>query len=154
MDFTEKISLLAEKVKQNQGKISSEEGTKMFLILDFIEALGYNTRDPTVFIPEYGAAYGEKMGTKVDYAILKDGVPIIFIEAKPLNKDLKESDEQLSYYFSTKKTARLGILTNGNDYRFFTDYDEPNMMDKSPFLKIRLSELKKSDIDNLQKLIN
>jgi hypothetical protein len=153
LDFIGKIQLLVEKVKQNQDKITNEEATKQFLILDFIEALGYNTRVPAEFIPEYGADYGEKKGTKVDYAILKEGVPIVFIEAKPINKVLQDHDSQLEYYFGTSKTAKLGILTNGNDYRFFTDYDEPNRMDKRPFLKIRLSEFKKSDIDNLKKLI-
>jgi len=152
MGFKEEMQLLSQKIRQNKGHITNEEGTKQFLILDFIEALGYNTREPKEFIPEFSAGYGDKKGTKVDYAILKDGHPIVFLEGKPITKSLEDHDEQLEYYFNNSLTAKLGILTNGDEYRFFTALDNKNRMDKRPFLKIRLSELKDSDIENLQKL--
>ncbi|MCA9175602.1 MAG: type I restriction enzyme HsdR N-terminal domain-containing protein [Planctomycetales bacterium] len=106
--------------------------------MPLINALGYNVFDPTVVVPEFTADVGTKKGEKVDYAILRDGAPILLWECKRLGVNLDDAHcSQLFRYFTTT-SARIGILTNGVDYRFFSDLDEPNKMDTRPFFEFSL----------------
>ena len=52
-----------------------------------------------------------KKGEKVDYAIMKDGAPVILIECKSITENLAQHDSQLFRYFGTT-TAKFAILTN------------------------------------------
>ena len=92
-------------------------------------------------VPEYTADVGTKKHEKVDYAILKDGSPILLIECKDFDIKLgQEHRSQLSRYFMVTK-ARYAILTNGIIYQFFTELDEKNQMDVTPFLIIDMENL-------------
>jgi hypothetical protein len=83
-----------------------------------------------------------KKGERIDYAILQNGEPVILIECKACQVPLNVTHEgQLLRYFQTSK-ARFGILTNGIAYQFFTDLDEPNKMDKRPFMEFNLLDPK------------
>jgi len=69
--------------------------------MPFINVLGYDVFDPTEVVPEFTADIGTKKGEKVDYAIMKDGKPIILFECKWSGADLnKEHASQLHRYFS------------------------------------------------------
>src|SRR4030042_5419638 len=81
IDKLREISARIPKLKQD-GLIKTEEGTKNALVMPFINALGYNVFDPTEVTPELVADVGTKKGEKVDYAILKNGKPIILFECK------------------------------------------------------------------------
>jgi hypothetical protein len=126
--------------------------TKQALIIPFIQILGFDVFNPIEVRPEYSADFGNKKGERVDYALFKDNEPIIFIEAKPVNENLNNHDAQLSRYFNSTTDVKLAILTNGSEYRFFTDLNTNNVMDESPFLIIDLLNLKDSDVENLNKL--
>lgn len=52
-------------------------------------------------------------------------------------------------YFGTTR-AKFAILTNGVEYKFFTDLEEQNKMDSSPFLVIDLLDLRDNDIAELK----
>ena len=93
---------------------------------------------------------GMKKGEKIDYAILKDGDPIILIECKHWEQDLNLYDNQLIRYFNVSK-AKFGVLTNGIIYKFYTDLAEPNKMDEKPFLEVNLLEMKDAQVEELKK---
>lgn len=142
MDFIEEIKALALKIPKYSEIINTEEGTKNALIMPFIEILGYDTRDPTEVVPEFTADIDTKNGKKVDYAIFKDDKPIMLIECKSMGSDLnKEHKEQLSSYFHECE-AKVGILTNGIVYRFYSDLESTNKIDKKSFLEIDLANIK------------
>ena len=151
MDFIDEIKTHAKKIPALKEQIQGEEGTKNALIMPFIKILGYNVFDPNEVNPEFTADVGTKKGEKVDYAIIKDGKPCILIECKSINSDLsKEQASQLFRYFSVT-SAKIGILTNGIIYQFFTDLDEKNKMDIKPFLEINLLDIKEPLIEQLKK---
>jgi hypothetical protein len=90
--------------------------------------------DPSEVTPELVADVGVKKGEKIDYAILKDGKPIMLFECKHHGANLAlEHASQLYRYFSVTE-CRVAVLTNGIEYRMFTDLDAPNKMDPKPFL--------------------
>lgn len=121
--------------------------------MPFLKALGYDVFNPSVVVPEYTADIGTKKGEKVDYAIFKDAKPFILIEAKNHTENLDNHNNQLVRYFNTNPSIKFAILTNGIEYRFFTDIERQNLMDKTPFLIINLEKLKPRDVKDLKRFI-
>jgi hypothetical protein len=120
--------------------------------MPFINALGYNVFDPTEVVPEFICDIGTKKGEKIDYAIMRDGKPIILFECKHAGGDLSINHaSQLFRYFHVTD-ARIAILTNGITYRLFTDLEQPNKMDERPFMEFDLFNFQESDIVELKKL--
>lgn len=150
MSYLATLQESIEKIKNAANKVNTEEATKNSLILPFFTALGYNVFDPDEFVPEYTADAPGKNGEKVDYAIMQDGKPIILIECKHVIEKLDNHHGQLFKYFNATPSARFGILTNGINYRFYTDLDNDNIMDGKPFLDI---DLEKSTENQLSELI-
>lgn len=150
MEFNESIKQFSERVTTMKDDISTEEATKMSLIVPLFQILGYDVFNPTEFCPEYTADVGIKKGEKVDYAILENGAPSILIECKSCSEQLDKHSSQLFRYFGTTP-AKFGILTNGIIYRFYTDLEESNKMDLVPFLEIDILNLKDSAINELKK---
>lgn len=148
MEIKDKLYSLSERIEKISEQIKTEEGTKHSLILPFFQILGYDVFNPLEFCPEFNADYGIKKGEKVDYAILIDNNPIILIEAKSCNENLDKHGSQLFRYFNSSD-ARFSVLTNGIKYRFFTDLDETNKMDKKPFFEIDLLNLNDTQISYL-----
>lgn len=150
MEFNESIRQFSERVSILKNTVSTEESTKMSLIVPLFQILGYDVFNPIEFCPEYTADVGIKKGEKVDYAILEDGKPNILIECKSCSEQLDKHSSQLFRYFSTTP-AKFGILTNGIIYRFYTDLEESNKMDLVPFLEINMENIKDSSINELKK---
>jgi hypothetical protein len=133
MHFQEQIQALAQDVSKRVDQIKTEEATKQFLIIPFIQALGYDVFNPSEVVPEFTADVGTKQGEKVDYAILRDGEPIMLFECKAVKEDLSTKQMSQLYRYFSVTPAKIGVLTNGVKYYFFTDLDEPNKMDNKPF---------------------
>jgi predicted type IV restriction endonuclease len=150
MDFKDEIKAFGERAEKLKSQISTEEATKNAFIMPFIKALGYDVFNPLEVVPEYVADIGIKKGEKVDYAILRDGQPSIFVECKHWSENLDVHNSQLFRYFHTTK-AKFGILSNGIIYRFYTDLVEPNKMDEKPFLEFNVTDIKDNQIEELKK---
>lgn len=153
MDFFEKLTSLAAKVRLQGPAIQTEEATKNAFVMPFINAvLGYDVFDPLEVMPEFVCDVGTKKGEKIDYAIMKDGEVQILIECKKIGESLNINHaSQLFRYFHVT-SARISILTNGQVYRFFTDLDAPNKMDEKPFLELDLLDIDEYSVPELIKL--
>jgi Uncharacterized conserved protein len=150
MDLKDQLKQLADRIEKLRNNIQTEEATKNAFIMPFIQSLGYDVFNPLEIMPEYTCDIGTKKGEKIDYAVIKDGEPIILIECKHWKENLILHDNQLLRYFHVSK-AKFGILTNGVVYKFYTDLETPNKMDEKPFLEINMLDLKSSQIEELKK---
>lgn len=150
MDFKDQIIQLAARVEKMKDQIKTEEATKNALVMPFIQILGYDVFDPFEVNPEFIADLGIKKGEKVDYAIMKDGEPIIIVECKHHLEKLDPHNSQLFRYFHVCK-AKFGLLTNGLVYRFYTDLNDANKMDEKPFFEFNITEVKEAQIEELKK---
>src|SRR5256885_13341623 len=123
MDFIEVLQTISSKIGKQKNLIKTEEATKNAFVMPFISALGYDVFDPAEVVPEFTADVGVKRGEKVDYAIFKNGQVQILMECKRIGDplDLRYAS-QLFRYFSVT-TARVAILTNGQEYNVYTDID-------------------------------
>ena len=149
MDFKDQIKQLSERVVKLKDNIQTEEATKTAFIMPMIQALGYDVFDPTEVVPEFTCDLGIKKGEKIDYAIHKDGQPIVLIECKHWKEDLNSHNGQLFRYFHVSN-ARFGILTNGVVYRFYTDLVEKNRMDEKPFFEFNMEKYRESQVEKLR----
>lgn len=151
MSFQEDLKKFAMLVEERKVHINNEEMTKQAIIIPLLQLLGYDVFNPLEVRPEYIADFGKKKGEKVDYAVFKNNIPIMFIEVKSATEKLENHDAQLSRYFNSTPEVKLGILTNGIRYKFFTDLNENNIMDNSPFYEFNIDHITESDIDTLQR---
>lgn len=153
VEIAERLSSLATKIAQQKAMIETEEATKNAFVMPFISlVLGYDVFNPNEVVPEFTADVGTKRGEKIDYAIVKDGNVQILIECKHIGAPLNiKHASQLFRYFAAAN-ARIAVLTNGDEYQFFTDLDAPNKMDQKPFLVIQISDLDTALIPEIRKL--
>lgn len=152
MDLIDKVEDLASSIPKKLDNCLTEEATKTALIMPFINTLGYDVFNPHEVVPEFTADYGIKKGEKVDYAIYQDDNPIMLFETKWSGADLnKVHASQLYRYFSVLPEVRFGILTNGVEYRFFSDLDKPNVMDEKPFFIFNLLDFRDRHVEELKK---
>lgn len=151
MSFEDKLNNFSNLVNERSEHIDTEETTKIALILPFIRLMGYNTEDPLEIKAEYTADIGAKRGEKIDFAILNNGVPEILIECKPVFNELNEENLSQLYRYFNITHARIGILTNGIIYRFYTDSKNKGKMDETPFLEIDLTHISPSEVVQLER---
>ena len=150
MDFKDLLLQISERIEKLKDNITTEEATKNAFIMPVIAALGYDVFNPLEVVPELDCDLVKKKGEKIDYAIMKDGNPILLIECKHWTQNLNLHDTQLQKYF-VASNSRFGVLTNGIEYRFYTDLEKPNIMDEKPFLVIDLLNLSENEIEQLKK---
>ena len=132
---------------QKAENCANEAQTKKFLIDPFFMLLNYAHED---LIPEYEADFGDRVSNKVDYAIELNRKDIIIIECKKLDSKLTDKEAgQLSGYFQNAKNSRIAILTNGKEYRFYSDVALANTMDSKPFFVFDVENYSDNDIDGL-----
>jgi len=151
MDFIDKVRELSARIPKQLDNIQTEEATKHAILMPFMAILGYNVFDPTEVTPELCADVGIKKGEKVDYAILRDGKPIILFECKHHSAELGKVHASQLYRYFTVTEARFGVLTNGLVYWFYTDLEAPNKMDAKPFFEFNLLDIKESAVEELKK---
>lgn len=153
MAFEDALTDLASKISEYRDTLQTEEATKNAVIMPFISrVLGYDVFNPGEVVPEFICDIGTKKGEKIDYAIMRDGEVQMLIEAKQIGAPLTlENAGQLVRYFHVSN-ARIGVLTNGQYWNFYTDLDKSNIMDEKPFLRLNLLDVDPYTLPELKKL--
>ncbi|WP_353079714.1 type I restriction enzyme HsdR N-terminal domain-containing protein [Flavobacterium sp.] len=136
-----------------EEKCTNEAQTRQYLIEPIIEILGYSRMDD--MLTEINAGWGQK-NDKADIGLLVKGKnPEIIVECKKYGKSLTDKEAwQLNGYFINTPSCKLGILTNGLEWRVYSA-DEANKetsLNVNPFLVFNFNEINDSLIDNLSKL--
>lgn len=150
MAFADNIRTLANQIAERRKHVATEEAAKQALILPFLAVLGFDIYNPAELVPEYKAGWA-KITEKIDYAIQLHGKPVLFVEAKGIGETLTNHDPQLAKYFNATPEVKIAIITNGVHYRFFTDLQEPNLLDKKPFFEFEFGDFSDADIAVLER---
>ena len=129
-------------------QFSNEEQTKQALIMPMFYCLGYSIFDPDEFRPETQSGFATKYIGRVDYQIYLDNKPVMLVECKKFGENIQNHIDQLRSYFNSDLGMKIAVLTNGDDYWFFTDSENINIMDREPFFKIKISQAEKSELDD------
>lgn len=149
MKFNKKAILdLKNKIQSRELQPNTEEATKQWLIMPMLVALGYDPYSSDI-IPEYTVDVGTKRGEKVDYALQINNQPVALVECKQLNVQLSDKYISQLYRYFTVSDVHIAILTNGDDYWFFTDSKKENVMDLEPYYKIKLSDATEDEMEKM-----
>jgi predicted type IV restriction endonuclease len=133
-----------------EEKCTNEAQTRMYLIEPLLEILGYSRIDERDMLTEINAGWGQK-NDKADLGLIVKGKdPEIIIECKKLGKRLTDKEaSQLNSYFINTKNSKIGILTNGTEWRFYTvnEIEKESKLFQIPFLVIDFTEIDDSKIE-------
>lgn len=151
MSLIEEVKKIAGKIENNKSVVTTEEGTKKAFIEPLLSALGYDVSNPREVKLEADCDITKQKGDKVDYLIHIEGKPAIIMECKHWQQDLSQQHEnQLRRYYPASH-VHVAILTNGIEYRFFTDIERANVMDEEAFLTIRMDKIDDKSISELER---
>ena len=134
-----------QKAVNNSG---NETTTRDFLIHPFLDLLNYDRMDD--YTHEVTADLRDKQGKKVDVAITLGGkTPVILIECKKADQKLNDNHyRQLREYCNDIPSAKIGILSNGLNYKFFTK-SSGNSLHTTPFFEFDLADYSNQDLETL-----
>jgi len=128
-----------------------EVQTKESFINPLISALDWDVTDFDEVKLEYRHT---KKATPVDYALLIDMTPKLYIEAKQLGlnlDDYKWIAQILTY--STMAGVKWALLTNGNHYKLYNTTVEARLEEKL-FYEWKIKDLTENNIDKVVNFLN
>ena len=130
----------------------NEAKTRDYLIGPLFNMLGYNKMDH--YSHEFSLKYPDGSVKKVDMVITITGrAPIMLVECKKANSNLtKRNYNQLADYFKKHKESKIGILTNGISYEFYSvKWNNEKVLHDKPFLTFNLQDFTSADLEDLAK---
>jgi hypothetical protein len=127
--------------------VMSEFDTISTLVEPLLEALGWDTRDPD----EVQRGYTIRVGGKTEYADIALKVnnrPVIFIEAKSVDTDLRAHLAEQPIKYANMGGVNWCILTNGKEWRLYNAFWKIRGVEQKMFFKLLINEFK----ENMEKL--
>ncbi len=114
-DLVGVIETLKERIATHGAALrENETRTRMALIDPLLKALGWDTSDPAMVLPEYDVS-----GRKADYALLdSSGSPSATVEAKKLGEPLASHRMQMLNYSNASGVEFAG-LTDGDKWELY-----------------------------------
>lgn len=146
-EFRSALVAHAQAAVDRAVRAQSEAATQQYLVLPFLQLLGYNPLDPDEVIPEAHASFSDKFKNRVDFSVSVNGEPAIAIECKKVGTLTEANRGELKGYFNAVPSVKLGILTDGLLFQLYTDTGLENMMDDQPFAVIDLADVAREQID-------
>ncbi len=158
------LKRLKEKYEDLKPTKPDEINTEDKFVIPLLDCLGYPVYSHDLVERRYLAnkrkpySKGSTDAGRVDFAI-KDEVtkePKIFIECKRLDSSLDDGPtgntpvDQTKSYFDLNISVDFAILTNGYEYRIYSDLDNPNSLDSKPFKEFNLNNYSQDDIKILE----
>ena len=115
-----------------------EATTKAAVLREFLDILGWEIPANTQL--EYSVeAFGRTF--RVDYALVLEGAPVAFLEAKGVDTSLTEEHRTQIQEYMKSEDVNLGILTNGEEYAFFRREVVNSKVNVNTLAEIPLAEL-------------
>ncbi len=130
----------------------NEAKTRMYLVEPFFERLGYNRGfENGNIVPEYDADFANLKGKKVDYAIQFRGKPEVIVEVKKAGITLNDKHlSQLNEYFNNTTESKIGILTNGLEFKFYCRNNNGGTgLHPTPFFTFDWSNVEANNLEDL-----
>ncbi len=139
VEFEARLSAFAERAMRIVTHCASEEATRIYLVMPFLELLGYDAGDPSVIVPEHE--------NSIDYAIMVSGKPGIAVAATASSNPSSDVYPRLRGYWNARKVLKLGVATNGIVYDVFIDSEVPHVLDAEPFVTLDIEAIAGGRID-------
>jgi len=160
--YSEVLTPLVEKIKKFRDLYTKNEmAVRDQIINPILRHLGWNPENPEEVQPNLFTEGGVP-----DYALLKNGKKILFIEAKNLSIDIRQKKvlQQLANY-SLNEGAKYGVLTNGVVWILVKTFEEGTTLkeriiweadlekEELPNVYRKILTLSKTNIENVEVLV-
>ncbi|MDE2668146.1 MAG: type I restriction enzyme HsdR N-terminal domain-containing protein [Chloroflexota bacterium] len=125
-DLLNTIEALRGRIQAHGAALAGNETQTRYALIDpLLQALGWNTADPSQVVPEYSAS-----GGRADYALLNShGKPTIMVEAKRLNRPLQDGLSQSIAYCVEQGTPYF-CVTDGRRYAIYETFRQVAVNEK------------------------
>jgi len=135
LEFKQQMEAYALRARSIAKMCDNEQQTKVSLINPYLEMLGYDVRDPRHVRLEYRADF-HAGNEKVDYLILRDGVPWAVIEAKSASEPFgNDSPTRQIQRYAMAAAVQYVAYTNGLLWRWFRKEPGSAMLETRPFIE-------------------
>jgi len=151
MDIATAIQNICKIYNEYRKEVQTNESSSRYYLIDLFmrDVLEFDPHNPQDVRHEQPTDSVKKHPRKIEYTLLKDKKPVMLIEAKNSKLDLNEEHWGHLFQYFAASDARIGILTNGFDYQFYSALEEPNKMDKKPFLRFSIDSIDSHAIEIL-----
>ncbi|MCS6769715.1 MAG: hypothetical protein NZ570_04690, partial [Candidatus Caldarchaeum sp.] len=122
-ELVEKVACLKRRIEKHGSALQRNETLTRYVLIDpFLRALGWDTEDPGLVLPEVPTQAG-----RPDYTLLHNGQRIAFVGAKALGKQ-----EDLLQYVSycVSQGVRYFIATDGSKWEVYDTLIQKPLEDK------------------------
>ena len=127
---------------------NNEANTIDNLVKPFLNILGYSPIDD--FQREYSIKIEDNSKSVDVVVMIKSKKPTILIECKTAKANLERHYNQLSLYFENSRESKLGILTDGIIYKFYTgSLKNEKKLNSDPFFEFNIRDYSNSDLEDL-----
>lgn len=116
-----------------------EENTKVKLIQPLIELLDWDVYSSEVEL-EYPIQIGQGQA-RADYALLIEGTPVVFVEAKGCDTSLSDKDRSQLKSYIRQKGADWGLLTNGRRFEVLKRRKDSDLPEEVSLASFPIDEL-------------
>jgi hypothetical protein len=137
MALKDELTQIASRIAQYKGTGIGEQNTKAALIVPVLRSLEWDLENLEEVRLEYRRRPSDK---PVDYALLLQRNPTLFVEAKALDEnpeDQKWANQIVSY--AAVAGVEWVVLTNGDEYRMYNAH-APVPVEEKLFRTVRVSE--------------
>ena len=105
------IETVKKRMQQHQLALRRSEALTRYALIDpVLRVLGWDTEDPEIVVPEYGAG-----GGFADYALMGSSGPVSLLEAKKLGEDLTSKIGQALNYCNEQGINHM-LLSDGDTW--------------------------------------
>jgi len=148
-DLEQAVAQIRERIRKYAGEPIGETDTKSVLIDPILRALGWDVEDLDEVKREYE---GNEASNPVDYALLLQRTPRLFVEAKALGMSLGDGRwaNQIMSCASVAGVAWVG-LTDGNEWRIHNSH-AAGPVQETLFRTVRIDDPASKPEDTLQLL--
>ncbi len=159
MGFHDDISALRSRAQAQLPFLDTKEKSQHALVLPFFGTLGYRPFDVREVEPSFTVAMAEGGERHFDYAVKKDGAPAMLFRCEAVGTSLGAYDPASLRQCLEHSEARIGVLTDGVDYRFYADLERfyavlkgEASLDERPFLTFNVLDHSSEAVEDLKPL--
>ena len=150
-----KLQQHAERVNEVERYCTDEAKTRNYLVEPLLEALGYDCSDPRDVACGFISDVAGKSGETYDYALMRDGKPVVFVEVKTVGARLGGSEREQLQRFIPFTPGVLTVMTDGIRWHWYkgrSERDQSHQMESSPFLTYDAREPSEASAEWLSQL--
>ena len=109
------VETLRERIHQHGASLRQNEMLTRYALVDpLLRALGWDTEDPDQVRPEYRVG-----SSSADYALLKDGKPVMMVEAKKLDTPLRDNVLAQGIQYCLMQGTPYFAVTDGRQWEVY-----------------------------------